>query len=1273
MDFFKILQRSPKKGVIQIFPDFRVLRSHDLMVRGKSFYAIWDEERGLWSTDEFDVQRLVDKELYEYAKAVGNRASGDFEVEVKYMSDFSSGSWTQFRKYVGLLNDNAHQLDDNLTFSNTDYKRTDYVSKKLPYPLEQGPTEAWDILMSTAYDPEEREKIEWAIGAIVAGEAKNIQKFLVIYGEAGSGKSTVLNVIQKLFEGYYTTFESKALGSNNNAFATEAFRGNPLVAIEHDGDLSKLEDNTKLNSLVSHEEMTMNEKYKPNYTARSRAFVIMGTNKPVRITDGKSGLLRRLIDVNTSGRTLPIHQYQSVVSRIDFELGAIAHHCLEVFRSLGRDRYLPYKPTRMQFETDIFFNFVEEHFYVFKEQDGTTLTQAWDMYKKFCEETSIEFRLPRHKFRAELKNYFKDFRDVGRNAEGKQMRSIFSGFIVDKFSSYIKPDEEKPLALSFDHTQSLLDEVLKDQPAQYTTDDGFPVHRWSNVFTTLAEIDTSQLHYVVLPENHIVIDFDMKDGTGEKSLELNLEAANKWPPTYAELSKSGAGIHLHYIYDGDATKLSGLYSEGIEIKRTIVGEKGPSSLRRKLSKCNNTPIAHINSGLPLKGEKVIDAKAVASEKGLRELIVRNLNKEIHPGTKPSVDFIYKILEDAYKSGLRYDVTQLKPKVLVFANNSSNQADYCVKLVSKMKFKSDHDEAEAVLFDGVQTPEDAQPIVFYDVEVFPNLFVVCWKRKGKDQQVVRMINPSASQMEDLFKMKLVGFNNRRYDNHILYARYMGYDNLKLFEVSSKITSNESQNGYFREAYNLSYTDIYDFSSAGNKKSLKKWEIELGIHHNELGLPWDQPVPEELWVKVTEYCVDDVIATEVVFDHLSGDWEARKVLAELSGLTVNHTTNQHTTQIVFGDLKRDTSKDLVYIDLSEMFPGYTFDAGKSMYRGEEVGEGGYVYAAPGMYENVTLLDVASMHPTSIVMLNLLGKYTKRFSDLKEGRIAIKHNDRDKLKTLLDGKLVQFVDRSDAGEFKLSDLSLGLKTALNSGYGLTYAHHDNPFKDPRNIDNIVAKRGALFMVDLKYALLERGCQVIHIKTDSVKIANASQEDIDFVFDFGRKYGYDFEHEATYSKFCLVNDAVYIAKYKDGKKAGQWTATGAEFAQPFVFKTLFSREPIEFLDLCEDRSVTGKSALYLDMNEGLEEGEHNYHFVGRVGLFCPVEEGTGGGLLMREKDGKYYAVTGSKGYRWLEAEVVKDLGLSDQIDTSYHENLADKAVAHISEFGDFNWFVSE
>ena len=199
------------------------------------------------------------------------------------------------------------------------------------------------------------------------------------------------------------------------------------------------------------------------------------------------------------------------------------------------------------------------------------------------------------------------------------------------------------------------------------------------------------------------------------------------------------------------------------------------------------------------------------------------------------------------------------------------------------------------------------IIFYDVEVFPNLFLVNWKFEGEDQQVVRLINPKPAQIEELMKFRLVGFNCRRYDNHIMYARMMGYSNEQLYKLSQKIIT--EGRGFFGEAYNLSYTDVYDF--AAKKQSLKKWEIELGIHHQELGLPWDQPVPEERWIEVAEYCDNDVIATEAVFNKLKGDFTARKILADLAGMTVNDTTNSLTTRIIFG---KEKHPQLVYTDLA-----------------------------------------------------------------------------------------------------------------------------------------------------------------------------------------------------------------------------------------------------------------------------------------------------------------------------------------------------------------------
>lgn len=1326
VDFLMISTRAGKRGIVEIYPKFIIKKSTDLMIRGGDFYAIWLEDQGRWSTDEQDAIQLIDRELDIYAAE--NKDKIDAKVKVMHMWDAESGMIDSWHKYCQKQSrDSFHMLDEELIFSNTKVKKRNYSSKSLPYPLEPGECPAYDRLMSVLYSPEERRKIEWAIGSIVTGDSKEVQKFLVLYGAAGTGKSTVLNIIQKLFEGYYSVFDAKALGSSSNAFALEAFKTNPLVAIQHDGDLSRIEDNTRLNSLVSHELMTVNEKFKSTYSNRFKAFLFMGTNKPVKITDGRSGLIRRLIDVSPTGDKVDPKEYKTIMKQITFELGAIACHCRDVYLE-DPGFYDDYIPISMLGASNDFYNFMLDSYFIFDKDDSTTLKAAWEMYKTYCDDAKIQYTFTQRIFKEELKNYFRECKDRYALEDGTRVRSFYEGFRREKFeqNQHHEATEEKLNTIQFKQQKSIFDRVCADCYAQYATNYDTPKNKWDEVETKLSDIDTSKVHYVRVPENHIVIDFDIPDENGEKSLELNLEEASKWKPTYAELSKSGKAIHLHYIYTGDPERLSHLYSDHVEIKVFT----GNSSLRRKLTMCNDLPIATISSGLPLKGEnKMVNFEGVKSEKGLRRHIKKNLNREFHPNTKPSIDLIKKTLDDAYNSGLKYDVSDMHNAILTFAMSSTNQAATCVKTVSQMKFKSDD----------ISEPADNSeaPIVFYDIEVFPNLFLVNWKKQGENEEVHRMINPSPEEIEELIKYRLIGFNCRRYDNHILYARLMHYTIEQLYNLSQKIVNGNG--GLFGEAYNISYADVYDF--AAKKQSLKKWEIELGIHHQELGMPWDQPVAKSLWNTVAEYCDNDVLATEATFNHLRADFVAREILADLCGMTVNDTTNSLSTKIIFGT-NRKPQEQFNYRDMGDIdaavnvfgnysipcdteytrfdkngkpiFPGYKYEAGVSMYRGEEVGEGGYVYAEPGMYGNVALLDIASMHPSSIIAENLFGdEYTKRFKELKDARIAIKHENWKTAEKMLDGKLAKHIAKVKAGELSSKDLAGALKIVINSVYGLTAASFDNPFHDPRNVDNIVAKRGALFMVNLKHEVQKRGYIVAHIKTDSIKIPDADEEIIKFVMDYGKLYGYDFEHEDTYEKMCLVNNAVYIAKHKDGS----WTATGAQFAVPYVFKTLFSKEPIEFDDLCETKSVT--SSIYLDFNEGMpdvsaaekklaackkmangtnEESPeynelcndirqfedevatgHNYHFVGKVGLFTPIKPGCGGALLMREtlnkKTGEkgYANATGTKGYRWMESEIVRSLGKENDIDKTYYQSLVDDAVASISEYGDFEWLISD
>ena len=1371
LDFLKIETRMRNRN-FEIYPKFLIKKSEDLMIKGSDFYAVWCEDRQLWSTDEMDVIRIVDDELRKFADEYHNRTGA--YADVMYMYDGSSGSIDTWHKYVQKQNrDNFKQLDETLQFADSVVDKKNYSSKRLPYSLTDMPTPAWDRLVGTLYIPEERHKIEWCIGAIISGASKNIQKFLVFYGSAGTGKSTIINIIEMLFDGYYSTFDSKAVGSASASFALESFRSNPLVAIQHDGDLSRIDDNTRLNSIVSHELMEINQKFRSAYPMRINSFLIMGTNKPVRITDAKSGLIRRLIDVSPSGDLVPPNEYNTLMDNVKYELGGIAKHCLDVYNA-DPLYYNGYLPIAMMGATNDIYNFCLDNYYTFEKEKNISLALAWDMYKQYVEDTKMEYSMNRRKFKDELKNYFDSFSE--RYSDGdNRTRSMYMGFKTEKFKDHIPKTTfssengvQNWLAF-YDNIESVLDKTYADCPAQlavtYEGKTDIPEKKWENVTTTLKDINSHNIHYVRIPECLIVIDFDIPDENGDKNFERNYEAASKWPPTYAELSKSGAGIHLHYIYTGDLNALSRIYDDHVEIKVYT----GKQALRRKLTKCNNLPIATISSGLPLREEKpsMIEEFKIKDQRHLENRIRQILNKENIPGTKVGIDFIYNALENAYNGGIEYNVENLKHDVLVFAMHSTNNADYCVKMVNQMKFKSVDSEPMETQSDR----RDDSDIVFFDYEVFKNVCFLNAKIRGADEStMMRWINPTPSDIEEFCrKYKLVGFNNLDYDNNISWAIMMGYNNYELYKLSKALIDkdkNVSRKAKFRQSKNLSYSDVYDFMSAGNKMSLKKWEIKLGITHMELGLDWDEPVPPELWPRVSKYCDNDVISTEKTFEcpQVQADWLARKILADLANGSYNDRTNELTTRLIFGN-NRKPQNEFCYRDLSKpvyniskdmyeflmekcpemmetthgpansvlpYFEGYEFKDGKSTYMGEEVGEGGEVFADLGSAVNVALMDISSQHPHSAIAEMIFGpRFTRIFSDIVESRVSIKHKAWSELNSLLDGRLTKYIKWVEDGLITEENLADALKTAINSVYGLTSAKFDNPFRDPRNVDNIVAKRGALFMITLRHEVEKRGFRVVHIKTDSIKIENANKDILDFVYNFGKLYGYTFEHEATYDRMCLVNKSTYIAKYatverceklygkdyvwrddatckKNKKKGDKWDATGEQFAVPYVFKTMFSNEPITIDDMAETFSVKD-GALYLDwngelpdyrpleaelkslenkykkglindttfetscseLNEQIEKC-HNYKFIGRVGQFTPVRDKDKSAELWKiVPGGKPQSPAGSKGYRWVETQVTRDNLTIDDIDKSYYQKQVDDAIRDISLYCSYDWFI--
>ena len=1285
----------------------------DLLVRGQAFYAVFDHSTGFWTKEKARLIEMIDEQVREYAENdVGNSILSDeaHGPVIVQMADSANHIVEQFDRFCKTLGDNQeHMLDMKMLFSNSEVSRKDYATKTLDYPLQYCPTPYYDALCETLYLPDEREKWEWAVGCMIAGESSKIQKMFAFYGEPGTGKSTIISgilakqVMGGRKAGYAVKFEAVNLVGGNE-FGTDFLENDSILAYDDDAELDKINARSTLNKIVSHETVRVNCKFKSPFMTNPNCIVFVGTNDPIQLSPN-SGMRRRLIDIRPTGNLVSADMYDECMEHIPFEKSGIAWRCLQVYKKLGRHYYDHYIAEDMLARTSPFHNFVVEN--VMELKDGISLAKAYDMYVSYAEICKYKNVIVRYKFRDTLKLYYDKYSD------GK-----FEGFRWEKIGEK-RPDTVKIDIcgwLKFDKTNSLFDKKFAGQPAQYANEEGLPSYKWSNVNTTLSDISTNKLHYVKMPEEIICLDFDIRGEDGEKSFEKNLEAASKFPPTYAELSKSGCGIHLHYIYTGgDPKELSRIYEDNVEVKVFT----GNSALRRCLTKCNDIPIAELSSGLPMKvkgGKNMVDWDGFKNEKILRAMIIKNLKKEYHPATKPSIDYIDKLLSDAYDSGVSYDVRDMQNDILAFAMGSTNKADYCVELVSRMHFCSkDILENERELENN--TVDENAPIVFFDVEIAPSYkqyveycnnngidinpeipkdskahFLICWKYRGDGKKIQKMLDPKPEEVEALFKYRLIGFNNRDYDNHMVWAASQGYTPSELYSLNSKIIVEKDRKAKFGQAYNISYTDIYDFAAGDNKMGLKKYEIKLHLDHVEWDRPWYEPIPDDRLVDWVNYCSNDVLSTEVVFDYLKDDYEAREILAKLAGGTVNDTTNSLTTKLLTHDIP-DPQSQYIYTDLSTIFPGYEYhpegidkerystepgtkiSTRKSIYMGEDPSEGGFANCPqPGVYFKVGLFDIVSMHPHSAIRLKIFGEeITKRFENLVEGRVAVKHirevgDDAYKEAIRRLGPIVEEIFygvKPEDVKAKAKAVANALKTAINSVYGLTSAKFDNKLRDPKNVDNIVAKYGALFMITLKHKVQEMGYTVVHIKTDSIKIANVDDNIKKFIMDFGKKYGFTFEHEATYSKMCIVDDAQYVA-YEveaDGEKLKEpfWTVTGAKFAPPYLFKNLFTHEEVVFDDYPEIKSVSD-AAIYIS-TDGTDK------FIGRIGSFVAVKEGYGGELV-RVKGDKRSAVTGTKGYLWNESEIIRKH--PDRLDLDYYRNECDKAIEAINEYYPFDDFVN-
>lgn len=1237
MDFYDIAiveEETPRTLKTTIRPIFRTIGVTDIIIDNKdgSVSYWWDETNQRWSSSQDALMLAIDANLkkatYEY------KAANQFAKTVtNYLDNSDSPSYKSFTQALRSVRTKKPAFDNHILFSDHTIEREDYATTKLSYR----PDPTVDITtfldgMHIFYDEENLRKLLWFIGATLTGDISKLQKFAYLYGRAGSGKGTTIKIIQMLFPKPYSGQISLEKLTGKSEFAFDGVRDIPVL-FDPEVNLTKMTNDTPLLALTAHEPISVNKKFRDPETITFNGFLIAASNQPVRVRNIDAGITRRLIDIYQTGNKMSNSTYNEFMSNIPSQLPGIAAHAISIFKQLGPSYFNGYVSLTMLQQTNFMYRFVKEQHDQFLEP--MPLSLAYELYNNFVNSDNAQFSMSRSEFQNEFQRFY-DHVDTGSNQRyhGIQGKVWFVGFQEPENMVESAPTVESP---DFESTFNYFES--SDVPAQYASDNGTPTTKWDENHTIASELDQTKLHYI--QQQLIVVDID-------HILDTSL---NPFQPTYGELSRSQTGIHFYYTYDGSLPVKSQRISPSVELKVYT----GKQAIRRQFTKSNGiknlTGLTDSDLDPYFKENKMYNEKFdsfVSNERQLRALITKALRKEIHDATKPNIDFIEKVITEAHDAGLIYNITDMQSDILTFAMSSTHQAQAAVskvqKLISSGLLSTEPNTDDAPLVPNVQ-PNENSPIMFYDVEVFKNVFMFSYKEGDSEPQT--LINPTQTELSELVTNKrLIGFNNYRYDDYIIYYALQGYSTEQLYGVSNTIINGKGSSGLAFAAHDLSYADIFDFAT--KKQSLKAWEVELGLPYDEVELDWTAPLPEDSIQRVAAYNRNDVSATAFLFDKLQDEFDVRLALSQLSGLPVNRTGNAHATAIIYTHNNADGTVTHVkpsnayttYTDLSETFPGYTFDPfNGSSYLGQDPSEGGYVYTKPGVYQRVIELDITQMHPTSIVRLNYFGEFTANYEAVLHASVALKHGDIDEALRLIPG-LKGLVNKSN---YKV--IRKALKLVLVSAYGMTSAKFDNALRNPRNADNIIAKRGALFMLTLKEKLLNEGIEVVHIKTDSIKIADPTPEIISEIFAFGESYGYEFEIADRYSPFVLIDKAQLIGVEADENfnqvVPTSYHAIGTKFINPYSFKSLFTHEDFVLGDY--RRTIQSRvGSLYL-----------NDLFIGRIGAFvAATPEHGGGNLLIRKSDydvtGKTSAPSGTKNHTFKRYETAS---ISD-IDFSYYED---------------------
>ncbi|MGK9295795.1 hypothetical protein [Melissococcus plutonius] len=395
----------------------------------------------------------------------------------------------------------------------------------------------------------------------------------------------------------------------------------------------------------------------------------------------------------------------------------------------------------------------------------------------------------------------------------------------------------------------------------------------------------------------------------------------------------------------------------------------------------------------------------------------------------------------------------------------------------------------------------QNYLFYDIEVFKEDALVVFKNIKKE--IVKIFHNNFDGVLDLITDKiLVGYNNYWYDDAVLTAMIAHWSPYQIKQLNDRIISGDRVKKIHPSIQSLDCFQQIDVA----KPSLKKIEGNFGksIIESKIDFTIDRKLTPDELKETIDYCSYDVDTTIDIFKLRQKDYFEPKqlVIDMLPDKQQAYAKKWNTTTISanvlapkpmpkWADIRLGAYDKNGNYELLDIPPQGAIDLwltkDKGKYTHKEFGcdlefSFGGLHGVPNnkqkRFENVLLLDVASLYPNIIMKLNALGKSTKTYQQIVERRLSIKHTDKQ--------------------------LSGALKLVINSCYGLLNNEYSTLY-NPKAAKS-VCMYGQICLYDLCKRLAPT-CKLVNINTDGVAFTTQSDYYKTIWHEWEEDYGFTLE----------------------------------------------------------------------------------------------------------------------------------------------------------------------